>query len=206
MNVYLDDEPLPVEPPTIARAIEVARDTADARGRVVIEVKGDGRAVAADLLDNPPDTDAGLRELRLVSTPPGPFVRETLLEARTVLDDAVNAQEAAADAVQSGALEDALEPLHKALQCWSLVRDVVDQSQALLGQTASSVTFDAPDGPTTGEAAIARLSAALADVRSALERSDWSALSDALAYDLGDLSAVWRAMLEALGDRADARS
>jgi hypothetical protein len=206
MNVYLDDEPLQVEPPTLARAIEVARNAADARGRVVIEVKGDGRAVAADLLDNPPDTTAGLRELRLISTPPGPFVRETLLEARTVLDDAVQAQEAAADAIQSGSLEQALEPLHKALQCWSLVRDVVDQSQALLGQTASSITFNAPDGPTTGDASIARLSAVLADVRSALERSDWSALSDALAYDLGDLSLVWRAMLEALGDRADGRS
>lgn len=202
MNVYLDNEPLSVEPATLARAIEVARDTADAKGRVVIEVKGDGSAVAADLLDNPPDNDAGIGELRLTSTPPGLFVRETLLEARTVLEDGIKAQQAAADAIQSGSLEEALEPLHQALQCWSLVRDVVERSQALLGETASSVSFEAPSGSMTGASCITRLSETLRDVRTALEQSDWSALSDALAYDLGDLAGDWRAMLEALGDRA----
>lgn len=202
MNVYLDNEPLSVEPATLARAIEVARDTADAKGRVVIEVKGDGSAVAADLLDNPPDNDAGIGELRLTSTPPGLFVRETLLEARTVLEDGIKAQQAAADAIQSGSLGEALDPLHQGLQCWSLVRDVVERSQALLGETASSVAFEAPSGSMTGAACITRLSETLRDVRTALEQSDWSALSDALAYDLGDLAGDWRAMLEALGDRA----
>ncbi len=202
MNVYLDDEPLRVEPPTLARAIQVARDTADARGRVVIEVKGDGVTVPGDLLDSPPDNDAGFGELRMLSTPPGPFVRETLLEARTVLEDAVRAQDQAAELVQAGTLGASLEPLHKALQCWSVVRDVVEQSQALLGESAGSVSFQGPRGTTTGEDCIARLSVALRDVRSALEQSDWSALSDALAYDLGELSGDWRSMLEALGDRA----
>ncbi len=202
MNVYLDNEPLRVEPPTLARAIEMARDAADARGRVVIEVKGDGVPVAADLLDSPPENDAGFGEVRMISTPPGIFVRETLLEARSVLDDAVRAQERAGEQIQSGELEAALEPLHEALACWSLVRDVVDRSQALLGQSASDVRFTGAGGELTGEACIARLGEALRDVRGALEQSDWSALADALAYDLGDLAGDWRAMLEALGDRA----
>jgi len=202
MNVYLDDERLTVEPPTLARAIAVARDTADARGRVVIEVKGDGAPVAADLLDQPPDNDAGFGELRLVSTPPGLFVRETLLEARSVLDDGVAAQEQAAERIQSGSLEDALQPLQQALQCWSLVRDVVERSQALIGESPATIEFEGPGGPTTGGDCISKLTDALRDVRTALEQSDWSALSDALAYDLGDLAIAWRAMLEALSDRA----
>ncbi len=200
MIVYLDDVRLEPETPTLADAIELARRAALEHGRVIIEIKGDGAAVAADLLDNPEAHDASFNELRLVSTPPGPMAREILLEARDTLDSARLDQSTAAELIQTGSLADALDPLQSALEAWSLVREVVDKIQALTGIDPAGVVVEARGERSTGASCVVALTKALADLRAALRASDWSALADLLAYDLDEQADRWQAMLAAMAE------
>ena len=54
MRVLLDDREIECEPRTVARAIDLARESAASEGRIVIEILGDGRSVDPHLLDAPP--------------------------------------------------------------------------------------------------------------------------------------------------------
>ncbi len=203
MDVYLDDVRLEIENPTLSVAIDHARRAALEHGRVIIEVKGDGAPVAADLLDNPDAAPTPFSELRLVSTPPGPMAREILLEARDTLDSARADQAHAAELIQSGSLAEALDPLQSALEAWSLVREVVDKIQALTGADPAAVSVRARGATTTGAECVAALTRTLADLRAALRASDWSALSDLLAYDLDEQADRWKAMLASMADAAE---
>ncbi|MEM7623637.1 MAG: hypothetical protein AAF235_10605 [Planctomycetota bacterium] len=85
MQVFLDDETITVEPASVARAIEVARELAERRGRMVIEVTGDGAAVPDDVLGDPPKDAGGYAELRLTSADPSSFIGVTLLDVADAL-------------------------------------------------------------------------------------------------------------------------
>ena len=202
MIVFLDDERIEPESPTFSAALDLARRTAHERGRVIIEVKGDGASVPADRIDNPPDDGAGFGELRLVSTPPGPMAREILLEARDTLERARLDQTRAAELVQRGAVADALDPLQSALEAWSLVRGVVDKIQALIGLDPGAVSVETKGERVTGGECVATLTRALADLRGAVRDNDWSALSDLLAYDLDEQADRWKAVLGELAEAA----
>ncbi|MEZ6242235.1 MAG: hypothetical protein R3B57_04260 [Phycisphaerales bacterium] len=202
MIVYLDDERIEPEAPTLWAAIDLARRTAHERGRVIIEVKGDGDPLDADTIDDADGSDVGFAELRLVSTAPGPMAREILLEACDTLDRARLDQSRAAELIQSGAIADALDPMQSALEAWSLVREVVDKIQALTGISPVGVHVSVRGGQFTGGECVASLTAALAQLRAAVRASDWSALSDLLAYDLDEQADRWRAMLAALAESA----
>jgi len=202
MIVYLDDERIEPGAPTLGAAIELARRTAHERGRVIIEVKGDGAPLAAHLLDDPHAADASFAELHLVSTPPGPMAREILLEARDTLERARLDQTRAADLIQSGAIADALDPMQCALEAWSLVREVVDKIHALTGLDPVGVPVEIKGVRTTGRECVASLTDTLARLRLAVGASDWPALSDLLAYDLDEQADRWRAMLASLARSA----
>jgi hypothetical protein len=202
MRVLLDEHPIEVEPATIARAIEVAREAAAERGRIVIEVLGDGAAVDPGLIDQPPADDAGLAELKLITAEPGAFVSVTLADAVTVLDEAGGMQQQAAEAIQAGRIEEALEPLRAALSAWAVIRDVVDKSSALLGIDPKGV--ETTGG--TGASAIDGLAGRLGEIRRALTEQDYGALSDVLAYDMPEQVEAWRGLLGALESAARDRS
>lgn len=202
MRVLLDDRAIEIEPVTIARAIEVARDAALADGRIVIEVLGDGRSVEPTLLDDPPENTGGFAELKLVTADPGAFVSVTLSDAAAVLDDAGLAQQAAADEVLAGRVEGALDPLQKAFLAWSVVHDVVDKSASLLGIDARGLTLE--NG--TGAEAIDGLADRLTEIKRALTEQDTSALSDVLAYDMPEQIENWRALLGAMERTASGRA
>jgi hypothetical protein len=194
MRVLLDDRPLEVSPPTIANALEVARRTADADGRVVIEVLGDGRSVDQRLLDHPPADSAGFAELKLVTADPGLLVSVTLSDAVAVLDEASAAHAKAADALLSGRVEEAIEPLRAALEAWALIRDVVEKSGALLGLDVRTI----PASGRTGSQVIDGLTGSLSEVKRALTEQDYSALSDVLAYDMPEQVDRWRELMASM--------
>ena len=194
MRVLLDDHPIEVRPATIARAIEVGRDAAGARGRIVIEVLGDGASINPALLDDPPADSAGFVELKLVTADAGLFVSVTLTDALGVLDEIGRAQARAGEAILSGREEEALEPLGSALTGWGLIRDVVEKSSALLGLEPRAI-----EG---GAEAIDALADRLSEIRRALTERDSSALGDVLAYDMPEQVERWRGLLSAMERRA----
>lgn len=194
MRVLLDDKPIEVEPVTVARAIEVARDAAVAEGRIVIEVLGDGRSVDPSVLDNPPDDSAGFAELKLVTADPGAFVSVTLSDAAGLLDEAARTQQRAVDMIFAGRDDEAMEPLQEAFRAWGVIRDVVDKSALLLSLDLRTIET----GHGTGEGVISGLADRLGEIKRALTEGDTSALTDVLAYDMPEQVERWRGLLGAM--------
>lgn len=198
MRVLLDDSPIEVEPATIERAFEVGREEADARGRIVIEVLGDGLSIDQAMIENPPADSGGFAELKLVTADPGVFVSVTLTDSAAVLDEAARAQRAVADELLAGRVEGALEPMQAALSAWAVVRDVVDKSAAILGMDTGEIDV----GGVSGSAIIDGLADRLGEIRRALGEQDHSALADVMAYDMPEQVERWRGLLTEMATRA----
>jgi hypothetical protein len=201
MKVYLDDRPLSVTPGSIAEALVAGRDAAEAGGRLVIEVHADGEPIDPALLDAPPSDDAGISELKLISTLPGPFLRVTLLDAIDLLIETRRAQAHAVESFQTGHIEDGVPALQNALGSWTLIRDVVEKAASLGTFDPSAVVVTGPDGSTrTGATYIDGLAHDFDAVRRALEVQDFTALADVLEGDLDAQAEHWLRYLAALAD------
>lgn len=199
MKVYLDNEPIDVNPPSVRGALALARTQAEGQGRLIIEVAADGSPMLGSVLDNPPDDDAGVGELRMLSAAPGPFVRETLLESVSVLDDAKANQDRAAELIQSGSVREAFGPLQRVLESWGVIRDVVAQSARLVDMSIDTVRVG--EG-VTGEVCINELAQRLGALRRGVAHEDWSGVADELAYEMDGLVERWRGLLAAMAEQA----
>lgn len=194
MPTFLDDKVLSLERPTVAGAIEAAVTEAGRRGRIVVEATAGGEPLPEGMLEHPPE-DPVPDDLRFVSVEPKALIRVTLMDARDALDQARQAQTRSAELIQSGKLEQSLEPLGEALETWRIVRDAVDKSMSLLGPAGAEMP-SAAGLP----ALIGRLTERLEEVKRSLAGQDWSALADALAYDMDEQAGEWKDMLAGLAD------
>jgi hypothetical protein len=200
MRVFLDGQPLALERATLASALHAASDVAQARGRVVVEVKVDGTIVSDTILSDPPDEALG-SEMKIISVEPHLLVRETLLDAVEALDRAGQEQTDAAGEIQSGRVETAMPLLQSAILKWQAVRDAVEKSASLLDIPLDS-HISGPEG--AGERNLGQvvegLASSLTEVRRALEAEDWSGLADLLAYDMSEQIRSWQEMLRSLAE------
>lgn len=203
MRVVLDGQLLESDAQSLGVAIARAATAAEAQGRFIVEVFADGTMLSQHLLGNPDEAPAGIREVSLNSADPRELVRTTLEGAAIALDDARERQAEAADLILRGKLEDARSPLRGALETWQSVRTAVDHSAALLKMDAGS-----PGGRL--ESLLATLHASLGHVKETLERQDFAALADELAFELEALTREWQGALRELalsiGDGASARA
>lgn len=208
MHVLLDGEEIRVEKPTIAAALEAAKREAERRQRVVIEASMDGSPIADAWLECPPTEPRPGTELRFVSADPLSLVRVTFLEIAEELKGAVGHQEAAAKAVQTGRLDEAMPEVSAALGVWQNVREGVINGATLLGMDLGAMpapaTADAPS-QTVGQH-IDGLAKALTELKRAIGASDWPGVADVLAYDLGDQAKRWQVVMNALADEVGRRS
>lgn len=202
MKVYLDERAMEGEFGSVASAIRSAAESADQAGRVVIEIAADGGPIDPALLDSPPeDHTAGLNELRFVSAPLSEFVQTTLQDAIPVLDEIRNDSAKAAELIQGGEVESALEPLERARASWRLVLDVVEKSSMLLGvERAAPVGGEGCGSIADAEAQLAK---SLIEVKRAVTEQDWSALSDELAYEVPGQVEAWKGIVGGLVAAAD---
>jgi hypothetical protein len=197
VEAFLDGQPIVIGRPTLAAALAAGVEAAEARGRIIVEAVADGRPLDDNALDQPSDSPGDVREVRLVSAEPRALVRVTFLDAADALDDAKNDQARAAEMVQVGHLSEAMKPLQSALATWQTVRDVVDRGSAVL-----KIDLKNPGvaGGVSVEDRTSELLSRLNEIKSAITREDWSALSDILAYDLGEQIDAWKGMLRGLAD------
>lgn len=196
MRVYLDDHEMGVAASSLAEALRAAVAAAGARGRVIIELKADGSPVGDDDLARA-DEPTSFQELRLVSADAKKLVRVSLLDAADTLEAAKRHQNRAAELIQSGELQPALDELREALSIWQLVRGAVDKGAELLSLRLDELVLE--DGTRVGDHT-GGLKSSLALVKESLERQDWPALSDALAYDMGGRVVTWQGLLRSLAD------
>lgn len=201
MRVYLDNRDLGVTARTLGEALKAGVTEAEAAARVIIEMKADGVPVGDEELERAGEPSQ-IGELHLVSADARTLVRVTLHDAADALNEARARQNAAAELVQAGDTQKALDELQQALQLWQLVRGTLDKSAQLLALKPDQTEVPGPDGKTIRLADEAdALTRSLGVVKSALEQQDWSALSDVLAYDMEQRVGTWQRMLRALGDQ-----
>ncbi len=208
MHVLLDGEEIKVERPTIAAALDAAKREAERRKRVVIEASMDGTPIADAWLECPPTEPRPGAEVRFVSADPLSLVRVTFLEIAEELSGAIRDQQAAAKAVQTGRLDEAMPSVSAALGVWQNVREGVINGATLLGMDLGSMPAPAAAGSpaqTVGQH-IEGLATALAELKRAIGASDWPGVADVLAYDLGDQAKRWQVVMNALADEVGRRS
>lgn len=196
MRVFIDDTELNTNP-SIADALDAAREHAENTGRLIVDIHADGETIDDALLDNPPSDSAGINELRLTTTDPVAFLVDTFASARESLVLVREDQSSAADHLRTGALEPAVEALNSVLTGWQAVGEVVSQSAELADIDLNTFSFNG----TTASATIEKLGDTLFEIRTNLTHQDWSALGDAIEYDLDELATQWDALLGALSQR-----
>jgi len=200
MQVLLDGQPLVVDRPSLASALEHAVASARGRGRIVVEVKGDGVVLSGDDLSSPSDSERPYQKLDMISADPRVLVRQTVLDAVEALESVRHEQARAMEQVQTGEVGEALTTLQGAFVTWQAARDVVSRGAQLLSIDLETVELQGVPEGVTFATATKDLLTHLAQLKNALEQQDWSALSDVVGYDLDSDAQHWHALLTGFAD------
>jgi hypothetical protein len=201
MNVFLDGERVPGSHVDLASAMNASRSIAEARGRILIEVKGDGKAIPDAILESP-DAAVGKAygEIHFQTAEPRQLVRNTVLGAVDLLEDIRAGQAAAAESFQTGETGQAFEHLQTVLTNWQVVQSVVASGTQLLSM---SLTDPATGGGTSFDVLGNALSKELTAVRNSLAAQDHAAVADSLAYDLTKHVDSWSVALKAMASKIE---
>ncbi len=201
VRAFLDDELLTVMRPTLASALAAAVALASTKGRIVVEASAGGVRIPDEKLESPGEDEVA-EDIHFISVEPRALVRTTLLDAAEALDQARTSQLSCARMIQAGELDQSLEPLGKALETWRAVRDALERSVELLGLPGEGAL--AAVGGEQIAAMVQSLWTRLEEVRRSLAQQDWSALADALSYDMSDQVEQWKMTLRGLAEALQA--
>lgn len=183
----------------VGRALAAARELAQASGRVIIEVKLDGRQLSDTELEA---VEAGAgpsgERLQFVSANPRELVATSFVQAADALEEARDLQTDAGGALQAGDVGAALGLITEVIGVWEAVRAVLERGPGLLGVPLEGLV---PSGVNV-QARTAELSASLQSVKTSLESQDWSSLADVLAVELDEQNRVWTGLLRQMGQAA----
>lgn len=200
MPVLLDDVPLELDAADLPLALAAAREVAEARGRVIIEVLADGQLVPDEQLLGAAQT-ASPRELRFITADPIELVQASLRDAAAALDGVDEHHRTAAAHIQTGRLDQAMPALSAAFETWDTARKVITDACALLGLDPRTLAIEVESGSIAVAAAVQNLLGRLTEVKRCLTDRDWCGLSDALAYDLPRDAQQWRVLLRGFADK-----
>lgn len=190
MKALLDQREIGQQP-SVATALDVARQQAAAAGRVIIEVKLDGVGLSDAELDAPDTSPSRAELIECISADPRALVAMSFEQASTALDEARAIQRDAAGALQSGQTDLAFGLLAEAIGVWEAVKQVLDQAPALLGVSAQSLC---PKG-TNFESAMLELVSGLSALKATLAMQDWATLADLLNVELDQQAEIWTGLL-----------
>lgn len=194
MAVYLDNKILDVSSDNLDSVLQEVALHLAGLGRVLVEVKLNGRALVGDELDQREKEPLGDAELRLISTDPHDLAVSTLQHTHSRLDDAGHAQSQAADLLQQDQTEAAMDQVGEAIQAWLQVQQAVQQSAGLIGINLDEKTIDGE--PITQ--LIQNLVDQLKQLREVITASDLVGLADALAYEWPETIGQWHRLVEEL--------
>lgn len=200
MHVLLDDKTVPVEEATFAAAMDAGRREAERRGRVLVEVRVDGQPAPENWLDAPEAEQCRPSEVRFVSADPVSLVRVTLLEVADALEKSRSVQQRAAELIQEGRLDLAMNPLAEAVGAWSNVQQAVSNGAALLGLDPPAL--EAATGRPLGTM-IEDLADHLRRLKAAIQGEDWTTVADILGYDMDDRCVSWGEAIRGLAANID---
>lgn len=194
MRILLDGNRCDAKAASVAEAIGAGMIAAQSAGRRLVEVVVDGATLSPQDLHSPACLDRAAGEVRLVSADPGLMVRETFMQAADALREIDSMQRLAAEMLQSGDVAAAMETLDGAISSWMLVQDAVLKGSRFAGIDLERATW----GDLRAGDVVTRLNRHLTSMAAALRRRDHIALSDTLLYEMPDLVASWKAVMERL--------
>ncbi len=197
MQVLLDDQPVPIDRPTLAAALRAAQDAARVRGRIIVEAYADGTQVSDELLSSPSDEPVNIRQLAMRSAEPRALVSFTLTDAADALVHVADDHDKVGRDIQAGRTQQALGKLGESIATWQAVCDILNKGATLLKLDLDSVTLDDGD-PTPLSGRFSAMLERLASIRTALESQDFSALSDILLYDMAPLARQWSVTMKTI--------
>ncbi|HVZ94665.1 MAG TPA: hypothetical protein VG797_09160, partial [Phycisphaerales bacterium] len=177
---------------TLGEALDAARRRT--QGRLIIEVLADGSPVPSAHLDQPPATAPYAGDLRLTTADTATLVKGALLDAADLIGHARETQEQAARLIHAGRIQEAMAEMESILQAWAMAHGALKLARE--ARASGAISSDTSNGADEND--LMRL---LTEVRRALANRDWSALADALEYDLGEQASNWGSRLTAIADR-----
>lgn len=198
MKATLDGTSIQVDPPTLAAAIAAGAKAAESQGRIIVEVKADGVALASEALSNPSVEPGECRDVAMISADPRALVRVSLLDGVEALVSLKPLHGAVADALSAGNLQLGLDQLREVLNTWQALQNLLEHSRALLGVDLATVAL--PEGEAGFDARAAEFVAYTRAIRDAVSNQDWSALSDTVGYDLDAAADAWSILLQSLAN------
>ena len=175
-------------------ALEQARIHAESSGRLIIDILVDGQPATDELFEDQPEGLETINELRFTTADTSALISETAHTAIESIELLKADQEAGAQQIRAGELEDAMQTLQAIMEGWLAMRDVVDQIAQIAQIDIATVNV----GDEIGSDIVQSLSNALAEVRETLQNEDWSSLGDVIEYDLSELAGKWANLLQSL--------
>lgn len=196
MNVLLDGKPLVPDQPGVSGAVQAAILATEGRGRVVVEVFGDGRPLSDDELQSATPALHELIDIR--SAPVAWLLADTFAGAADRLAAAENLQRDAGHAIQAGNAEESVPKIQAAFECWQTAHGAVEQSLKLAdlaGDATQQIVQKSGLAADALQPRTAALAQGLNGVKDAIGREDWSAISDLLLHDLHRECMAWQSLL-----------
>ena len=198
MTVYLDDELIDVITDNLHSALDGAAKHLAVSGRLVVEVRLDGRELVGDVLEKNLHRELNDAELRLYSADPRQLALTILEESRTELETAGQAQTRAADLFQEGQEDKALREISSAMAKWIKMQQAVGQSVKILGLPLDQIMIHEQRSIDL----IDQLADRLKQLRDLLAARDMIGIADTLAYEWPESVDQWRDLLQELLNHA----
>ncbi len=183
MRVILDGQELAQAGSTLESALRAAIEGAGER--LVIEATADGASVPMEHLENPPSDDPYAEKLEFVTADPVALLQVTMGEASDHLVTIREHQDAAADAIITGEVNEALPAIRDALEGWTSIRAAIE---LVINALAGSGVLDSQE---LLESSLAGLAQELAALRDALASQEWSSVADSLEGELAEQAEQW---------------
>jgi hypothetical protein len=192
MDVFLDNDVFNAPGNTLAEILVAAKKTVDPRGRLIVEVRLDGRTLEESEMHRIAHQPLEGDELQVITANPRELSIAILHGVAGALHDARQEQRLAAEAFAADDTSTALSHVKNALTVWQQAQQAVQQSAQLLKLPLDKLSVDGKTVPQIIDDLVNRLST----VRQQLMSSDWVGLSDSMAYELDTAAEIWSGMLQ----------
>jgi hypothetical protein len=190
MEIFLDGRPYPGEwraaGPTVGEALIEIDQYLQANGRAMQSVELNGEKLAADELtvDMAGTRASQVERLSVTSARLSDLVLEAIGEVEAVLPELPIACQALATVFAGDDPGEGLGPLGDLLEIWEGLRESRERVAGALNITLAAIPF----GGGTAEGHEEALEAMLGRVHDAVEKLDFKAAADLIAYDLNEFA------------------
>ncbi len=193
MNIWIDDTQLEAAP-DLDTALEQARLHAESQGRLIVDILVDGQPATDALFDEDASDLPPISELRFTTANTAALVNDTIDTAIESIELLKADQQAGAQQIREGDMDNAMQSLRAIMEGWQAMRDIVDQITQITNLDINTLTVNQQPAIEI----INKLSKSLEDVRETLKNEDWSLLGDTIEYDLNELADEWSTLLSAM--------